>query len=131
MLKTILLSVVALMMFGCGAPEFDPPPEPPPAPLFGEIVHTRGTWYGPQFHGHLTDSGETFDMEKMTASHANLPLGTRVEVTNPENGKVVQVEINDRHYLEQTIDLCLSRKAAQTLGVYPKKYFAIQYVVIE
>ncbi len=131
MLRIILLSLVVVAMFGCGAPEFNPPPEPPPAPLFGEIVDTKGSWYGPLFHGRLTSNGESYDMEQMTASHANLPFGTKVEVTNPENQKTVQVVINDRHNLEHGIDLCLSRKAAREIGAYPQKYFAVQFIVIE
>lgn len=54
------------------------------------------SWYGPGFHNRPTSSGERFDQEAMTAAHRSLPLGTRVRVTNLENGTSVEVRINDR-----------------------------------
>lgn len=54
------------------------------------------SWYGPGFHNRPTSSGERFDQEAMTAAHRSLPLGTRVRVTNLENGRSVVVRINDR-----------------------------------
>jgi rare lipoprotein A len=54
------------------------------------------SWYGPDFHGLATSSGEQYDMNGMTAAHTTLPLPTWVEVTNLENGKSVVVKVNDR-----------------------------------
>jgi rare lipoprotein A (peptidoglycan hydrolase) len=54
------------------------------------------SWYGQQYNGKITASGESFDMYAFTAAHPNLPLGTRVRVTNLQNGTVVMVRINDR-----------------------------------
>jgi rare lipoprotein A len=54
------------------------------------------SWYGRDFHGLATSSGETYDMHAMTAAHTTLPLPTWVEVTNLENGKRVVVKVNDR-----------------------------------
>lgn len=54
------------------------------------------SWYGRDFHGLSTSSGETYDMHAMTAAHTTLPLPTWVEVTNLENGKRVVVKVNDR-----------------------------------
>jgi len=54
------------------------------------------SWYGPDFHGLATSSGEQYDMNAMTAAHTTLPLPTWVEVTNLENGKSVVVKVNDR-----------------------------------
>lgn len=54
------------------------------------------TYYGPGFHGRQTASGERFDQRDMTAAHRSLPLGTRVRVTNLENGESVELLINDR-----------------------------------
>src|SRR5215472_1463209 len=45
------------------------------------------SWYGKQFHGKATASGEDFDMFELTAAHRQLPLGTYVKVTNLRNGK--------------------------------------------
>ncbi len=75
------------------------------------------SWYGPNFHGKLTASGERFDMNKLTAASRSLPLGTRVLVENPRNGKSVIVTINDRGpYIKGRI-LDLSREAARRLDI--------------
>src|SRR5580693_2690970 len=54
------------------------------------------SWYGEQFQGKTTASGEPFGMRDYTAAHPSLPLGTFVRVTNLKNGKAVVVRINDR-----------------------------------
>ena len=56
----------------------------------------HASWYGKQFHGRATASGEHFDMFDLTAAHKQLPLGTWVKVTNLRNGKWIVVRINDR-----------------------------------
>ena len=64
---------------------------------FGEDYHFgKATYYGAAVQGHGTASGETFDMNAMTAAHKTLPFGTIVEVTNIANGKTVQVRITYR-----------------------------------
>jgi rare lipoprotein A len=54
------------------------------------------SWYGRDFHGLATSSGETYNMHAMTAAHTTLPIPTWVEVTNLANGKRVVVKVNDR-----------------------------------
>lgn len=54
------------------------------------------SWYGPGFHGQATSSGETYNQFELTAAHRSWPLGTRVRVTNEQNGRSVTVRINDR-----------------------------------
>ena len=54
------------------------------------------SWYGREYHGNKTASGETFNMFKYTAAHRTLPYGSIVEVKNFDNGKKVTVTINDR-----------------------------------
>ncbi|WP_308708888.1 septal ring lytic transglycosylase RlpA family protein [Marinoscillum pacificum] len=56
----------------------------------------QASFYGGQFHGRPTASGEVYDMEKMTAAHRTLPFGTMIRVTNTNNGKSVVVKVNDR-----------------------------------
>jgi len=75
------------------------------------------SWYGRDFNGRLTSSGEVFDMYDMTAAHKTLPLQTVVRVHNLDNGKSVEVRINDRgpYVAGRIIDL--SRKAARALGM--------------
>lgn len=56
----------------------------------------KASWYGGQFQGRPTASGEKFDRRAMTAAHATVPFGTFVKVTNLENNRSVIVRINDR-----------------------------------
>lgn len=54
------------------------------------------SWYGAKFHGHTTSNGEIFDMNKISAAHKTLPLPTWVKVTNLDNGKSINIRVNDR-----------------------------------
>ncbi len=72
---------------------------------------------GDGFNGRKTASGEPFRADALTAAHKTLPFGTKLEVTNPENGKSVTVKVNDRGPFVKGRQLDLSAKAAETLGV--------------
>lgn len=96
------------------------------APTIGEVapavrpvrsVIGTASWYGPGFRGKKTASGTIFDDSKFTAAHKELPLGTRVRVTNLANGKSVEVDITDRGpFIEDRI-IDLSQAAAHALGM--------------
>ena len=75
------------------------------------------SWYGRQFHGRKTASGETFDMNGLTAAHRSLPLNCYIRVTNKDNGKSVVVKVNDRGPFHGNRVLDLSYGAAKQLGV--------------
>lgn len=77
------------------------------------------SWYGGDdgFEGKPTASGEIYDSSQLTAAHRELPLGTIVEVTNLENGRSIQVRINDRGPFLKGRILDLSQEAAKQLGV--------------
>ena len=77
----------------------------------------EASWYGPGFQGNETANGETFDQKKMTAAHPSLPMGTKAEVTNLENGKKVDVKINDRGPYVGGRAIDLSRAAAKKLDM--------------
>lgn len=77
----------------------------------------KASWYGPGFQGEETANGETFDQKKMTAAHPTLPMGTKAEVTNLENGKKVEVKINDRGPYVGNRAIDLSRAAAKKLDM--------------
>ena len=62
----------------------------------GFIETGKASWYGEDFHGHSTSSGETFDVYKKTAAHKILPIGTYIKVINLENDRSTIVRINDR-----------------------------------
>ena len=74
------------------------------------------SWYGEQFQGKQTASGEPFDMRDFTAAHPSLKLGTFVKVTNLRNGKTVVVRINDRGPVVDGRIIDLSYNAARALG---------------
>ena len=74
------------------------------------------SWYGEQFQGKQTASGEPFDMQDFTAAHPTLPLGTFVKVTNLHNGHTVVVRINDRGPVVDGRIIDLSYNAARVLG---------------
>ena len=85
----------------------------------GLVVEQVGeaSWYGKDFHGKKTASGETFDQHDLTAAHPTLPMGTKAKVTNMENGKSVDVEINDRGPYRKGRDIDLSKEAAKEIGI--------------
>ena len=82
-------------------------------------VKARGiaSWYGADFHGLVTASGEVYDMEALTGAHRTLPLGTLVKVTNVVNGKQVLVRINDRGPYVKGRIVDLSHAAARELDM--------------
>jgi rare lipoprotein A (peptidoglycan hydrolase) len=74
------------------------------------------SWYGEDFDGRETASGETYNMYDLTAAHPTLPLGTWVKVTNLHNGRAVNVRINDRGPIVPGRIIDLSYGAAQALN---------------
>jgi rare lipoprotein A len=84
------------------------------------------SYYADRYQGRPTANGETFDVEKMTAAHRTLAFGTRVRVTNLDNGKSVVVRINDRGPFVAGRVIDLSPAAARRIemtraGVVPVK----------
>lgn len=75
------------------------------------------SWYGIQHHGHKTASGEIFNMNKLTAAHRTIKLGTMVRVTNLSNGRQTLVKINDRGPYAKGRILDLSKQAAKELDM--------------
>ncbi|MBV8772040.1 MAG: septal ring lytic transglycosylase RlpA family protein, partial [Deltaproteobacteria bacterium] len=75
------------------------------------------SWYGPGYDGRRTASGERFDPNRLTAASKTLPLGSVVRVTNLENGRSVNVEVNDRGPRLWNRSLDLSPAAAQKIGL--------------
>ena len=82
-------------------------------------IYQEGTasWYGKQFNGRTTASGEPYDMFQFTAAHRQLPLGTLVKVTNLDNGRSVVVRVNDRGPVPRTRIIDLSYGAAKMIGL--------------
>jgi rare lipoprotein A len=77
----------------------------------------EASWYGPGFQGQETANGETFNQKEMTAAHPSLPMGTKAKVTNLDNGKKVEVRINDRGPYVGNRVIDLSSAAAKKLDM--------------
>jgi rare lipoprotein A len=90
----------------------------------------NASWYGAVLNGHKTASGETFDMNQMTACHRTLPFGTMVKVVDTHSGKSVVVRINDRGVLFADRVIDLSRGAAERLGIRKAGVASVRLVVL-
>lgn len=75
------------------------------------------SYYGPGFQGEKTASGESFNINDLTAAHRTLPFNTKVRVTNLENSKSVIVRINDRGPFKKGRIIDLSLGAAKKIGL--------------
>jgi len=110
----------------------NPPPgprgNPPVYEVLGQRYYVQGSsaghrergvasWYGKDFHGLSTASGETYDMHALTAAHRTLPIPTWVEVTHVGNGRRVIVKVNDRGPFVDDRIIDLSYAAAEELGM--------------
>jgi rare lipoprotein A len=89
----------------------------PAEPEIGYREVGIASWYGKEFHGRRTANGEIYDMNGLSAAHRTLPLGTIVNVTNSQNGRSVQVKVNDRGPFVSGRVLDLSYGAANRLGI--------------
>lgn len=74
------------------------------------------SWYGPGFHGKRTANGEVYDENGLTAAHKTLPMPSLVRVTNLENGRSIEVRVNDRGPFEAGRVIDMTRRGAQLLG---------------
>ncbi|MCW8354663.1 septal ring lytic transglycosylase RlpA family protein [Marinomonas sp.] len=74
------------------------------------------SYYAMKYQGRKTASGELFDQKAMTAAHKRLPFGSKVKVTNIENGKSVVVRVNDRGPFVRGRIIDLSKSAFQRIG---------------
>jgi rare lipoprotein A len=88
------------------------------------------SWYGDDFHGWVTASGEIYDMHMLTAAHRTLPLGTIVRVTNVVNGRHIVIRINDRGPYVNGRILDVSYAAAKRLDMLRDGISAIQLEVV-
>ena len=126
----IIGGLVLFLIAGCATSS--PPPTTPghPKPYrigrnwYQPLPHAKdfrqrgkASWYGKKFHGRKTANGEIYNMYAMTAAHKTLPLGTYVSVRNLDNGRKIEVRINDRGPFVRGRIIDLSYTAAKKLGV--------------
>jgi len=100
------------------------PPGPP-----GHVV--KVSWYGNEFAGRPTTSGERFDPNRLTAASKTLPLGSVVKVENPQNGRSVTVRINDCGPFVRGRSLDLSRGAAGKIGITHQGVARVRLTTLE
>ena len=117
--------LLALALAACQTAVVPPPPPPPPpeaAPLpppCPRTVHYQegiASFYGRTHHGRQTASGAIFDMNGPTAAHRELALGTRIKVTNLQNGRHAELLVNDRGPYIRGRVLDVSQGTARQLG---------------
>ncbi|MBI4639888.1 MAG: septal ring lytic transglycosylase RlpA family protein [Candidatus Tectomicrobia bacterium] len=100
-------------------------------PFRGQEVVGEASWYGRAHHGKRTASGEVYDMYKLTAAHRSLPHGTKVKVTNLQNGRTVVVKINDRGPASKRRIIDLSFAAAKEIGLSGGGRGRVQLMVLD
>ena len=114
-----LASLIVAMAFAAAllavpAPETNVPSQAAEAPVWAQ--NGKVSWYGPGFHGRRTANGETFDTNDMTMAHRSLAFGSKVRVTNLDNGRSIVVRVNDRGPYVGGRIADLSHAAASRLG---------------
>ena len=87
-----------------------------PSPGASAVRVGVASYYGSEFAGRPTASGERYNPSRLTAAHRTLPFGTRVRVFNLENGRSVVVRVNDRGPMRKDRILDVSYRAAERLG---------------
>lgn len=125
----LALAIGVLSVSSCGGTQKKPPAERARrAATFSQTG--MASWYGPGFAGRPTASGEKFDPDDMTCAHPKLKFGTRVSVTNLENGKRVVVRVNDRGPFAKGRVIDLSKEAAKRLGFLEKGVAKVRVEVL-
>ncbi|MHB8882196.1 MAG: septal ring lytic transglycosylase RlpA family protein [Thermodesulfovibrionales bacterium] len=82
-----------------------------------ERAYAVASWYGSDFHGRPTASGEIFNMHAPTCAHKEFPFGTKIRVTNLTNNRSMECTVNDRGPFIPGRDIDLSYAVAKELGV--------------
>src|SRR2546428_7747809 len=126
--RFVAIAAIGLLMLAACARTVTTSPARPT--VLGSEERGLASWYGYPHHGRRTASGEVYDMRDLTAAHRTLPLGTRVMVTNVDNGQVVEVRVNDRGPFTGGRILDLSYGAARILGAVGSGVIPVRLRVI-
>jgi rare lipoprotein A len=110
-INTVFMLVIFLLSVSCSTINAQSPDE---ATGFSETG--KASFYAAKYQSRTTASGEKYDQNAKTAAHRTLPFGTRVKVTNVENGKSVVVKINDRGPFVKGRIIDLSKSAFKQIG---------------
>jgi rare lipoprotein A len=115
--RTALLALAAALLLAEGCASSGRSLRPGGAGPVGAVEVGQASYYAAEYHGQRTASGERFHEGKLTAAHRTLPFGTRVRVTNLENGRSVVVRVTDRGPFRKGRVIDVSKRAARVLGV--------------
>jgi rare lipoprotein A len=114
---------MSALVAACSAARPVPPPIEAPASVSTQPtpqVVGVASWYGPGFDGRRTSTGAIYHQEDLTAASNEFPLGSRVMVTNLDNGRSIEVAVIDRGPFKKGRKIDLSHKAAHIIGMLDK-----------
>lgn len=111
----VVLSALVALLVGCAGAAS--PRGHHVAKPSGKAAFGQASYYASKFHGRPTANGEKFDNGRLTAAHRTLPFGTKVRVTNLENGRSVVVRVNDRGPFVKGRIIDLSQAAAKRIDM--------------
>jgi rare lipoprotein A len=94
------------------------------------VIYGTASFYANKFNGRRTANGEIFSQSKLTCACNMLPLGTWIKVTNVNNGKSVEVKVNDRLHPKMRRVADLSKAAAIKLGYTAQGLVRVKVEVI-
>ena len=111
-LFVFFVMLAAFLLFSCSTIRHEVHPK-----ISDEKTYTVASWYGQDFHGRPTASGEIFNMYSNTCAHKEYPFGTKIKVTNISNSRGVECIVNDRGPFVDGRDIDLSYAAAKEIGL--------------
>jgi len=117
MRNTFVFALAALTLLATGCSSGHAPAARRGGTVSASPATGEASYYGAQFQGRPTASGERFDNGQLTAAHRTLPFGTKVRVTNLSNGRSVVVRVNDRGPYARGRIIDLSRAAARRIDM--------------
>jgi len=103
-----LVALGMLLLSSCATTREETYPKP---------SYAVASWYGREFNGRPTSSGEIFNMNMKTCAHREYPFGTKLKVTNASNNRAVECTVNDRGPFAAGRDIDLSYAAAKEIGL--------------
>jgi len=127
--------LVAVLLAAAACAHRGGPPARSAAAASAAVPGTRdrgiASWYGEPYHGRRTASGEVYDMYGVSAAHRTLPFGTLVRVTRRDDGRSIDVVINDRGPFVKGRIIDLSYGAARRIGLDLDGIAPVEVTVLE
>ena len=119
-MRKLVMGCAVAALVALSAPSVASPPasatSDAPVPPITKGERGIASWYGEECQGNLTANGEIYDINGLTAAHRELPLGTKVKVTNLRNNRTIVLRVNDRGPFTPGRFLDVSMAAAKQLG---------------